>query len=337
MLSSPVRRISALGIILLLAFLIVATVSAHTSTEPHKKLFLSRWYQQPVSNDYTTWMTLTSSQIYSQCSSPAACYNRWVGPANLALSDWNNKPTTIRVQVQPDQNALYDLNLVLRDSICCDPRIQGETRLYDSSGQLCNPNACTVRWVQVFIADGAHTGSYATEGARGGTIAHEFGHAVSLAHEDNNYPCGMDSTGPIPHSIMQYNCVDPIGVGGRGEYQVQDWDVCGVNHAYYDPTIGYAGCAGIQATPTSSPPPTQPGGAIKGDADCNGQVQIPDSIQDQIFVAGLNPGLCVETLGNVDCTGSVTIFDSIDIQLHIAGLPVPLPPGCSPIGSPVNS
>lgn len=87
-------------------------------------------------------------------------------------------------------------------------------------------------------------------------------------------------------------------------------------------------------TPDPSPSPTPPSGTgIKGDADCNGQVQIPDSIYDQQQVAGLNPGLCVESLGNVDCDGSVTIFDAIDIQLYIAGLPVPLPQGCSPIGS----
>ena len=89
--------------------------------------------------------------------------------------------------------------------------------------------------------------------------------------------------------------------------------------------------------PLPSPTGTPPSDSIKGDADCNGSVQAPDAIQDLLSVAGINPGLCVETLGNVDCTDGVTIFDSLDIQLYIAGLPVPLPPGCSSIGNPVSS
>lgn len=81
------------------------------------------------------------------------------------------------------------------------------------------------------------------------TVTHELGHLISLRHESVNadesqlYPCGTDDTGPIPVSIMAYDCIDPPAVGGSGVYLAQPFDVCGVNHAYHEAVFGFAGCS----------------------------------------------------------------------------------------------
>ncbi len=84
---------------------------------------------------------------------------------------------------------------------------------------------------------------------------------------------------------MSYNCIDPVPVGGQGIYAIQPWDTCGVNHAYYDPTIGYSGCgvtepdADGDGVPDSSdncpdwPNPGQelpPWSTPASDSDCDG-------------------------------------------------------------------
>jgi hypothetical protein len=96
----------------------------------------------------------------------------------------------------------------------------------------------SIHHVVVLANDDQHTGMYATQFQRQATLVHEFGHALSLAHDGigDGY-CGTSSGGPVPVTVMDYDCLDLGIVNGPA-----DWDVCGVNHAYYDPAWGYAGC-----------------------------------------------------------------------------------------------
>ncbi len=66
-------------------------------------------------------------------------------------------------------------------------------------------------------------------------MAHELGHAIVLAHDGlNDGECGTED---IPATVMDYDCLDDEVLNDP-----QDWDDCGINHAYYDPNWGYAGC-----------------------------------------------------------------------------------------------
>ena len=220
---------------------------AHTG-HPQKKLFTGRWYQQPGGN-YGAWMTLTTSQPYMACDGNAAsCADKWFGPSMAALSDWNSQPTTVRFDIRADQNQAYDVQVYVGDVILGNTRIGGLAQHLDAAGNWCDPNACTYRYGNALLADDAHGGPYGTPDQRRTTVLHELGHLLSLRHESVNadesvrYACGQDNTGPIPHSVMAYNCIDPPAVGGAGEYYIHDWDVCGVNHAYPDPGVEWEGC-----------------------------------------------------------------------------------------------
>ncbi len=243
----------------ILALLLTSPVGEGLAATPAKKLFDTRWYQQPNGN-YQTWMTLSTSQLWLNCgSSSTDCNSRWSNPAQLAVTDWNSQPDTVRLLIEPDQSILYDVNIAIDDLVLGDPSVAGLTLDYDQNFTLCFSN-CTIWYAQVIMGDLAHSGPYGSTEERQATIAHELGHVFALRHESVNgnesvqYACGMDDTGVIPYSIMSYNCIDPVSVGGYGIYQVQPWDVCGVNHAYYDPTIGYADC--VTSTPTPSPTPS---------------------------------------------------------------------------------
>lgn len=240
------------------------TGAAHEKDGPDKKLFDSRWYQQP-NGDYDGWMTLSTSQLWYDCVDPGGCQSRWSGPANLAIDEWNGKPTTVFFDIMPDHNIYYDINIFISDIVLGEPGLLGIALPYDVDENLCDPDDCSIYYGDIHIGDFGHSFDYDSPAQRKGTLAHEAGHLLALRHESVNadesvqYPCGEDDTGAIPHSLMAYNCADPVSVGGLGETYIHDWDVCGVNHAYHDPTIGYAGCEGgspPEPTATDTPKPT---------------------------------------------------------------------------------
>jgi hypothetical protein len=243
--------LALVGLCLLAAFMLAGTgvIEGHPG-HPQKKLFSARWYQQLQGNDYASWMTLSTSQFWYDCgSSPGDCQSRWLVPGLAAFGDWNTQATTVEMNLMPDQSTLYDINIVFDDYALGDPGLLGIGLPYDSGFNLCLEN-CTIFYGVAIMGDIPHQGAYGTSTSREATTAHELGHLFNLRHESVNadesvlYPCGVDDTGAIPVSIMSYNCIDPVAVGGSGIYEVQPWDACGVNHAYIDPTIGYAGCGG---------------------------------------------------------------------------------------------
>jgi hypothetical protein len=239
------------------------TTFAHDKDGPHKKLFGFRWYQSVQGGNYDAWMTLSTSQVWLECDGGAAsCGGKWNVPFSSSLSDWNGQPSTVHYDLAPDQSPEYDINVVILDELPV-PGLLGVSFPLDVNGEVCDFDSCTVWYNDILIADDMHSGDYGTSASRRATLLHELGHGISLRHESVNgdesvhYACGEDNTGPIPHSLMAYDCIDPVAVGGQGEGYIHDWDVCGVNHAYHDPTIGYASCAGA-APPTDTPPPPPP-------------------------------------------------------------------------------
>lgn len=334
--------------------------TATPGTEPPKKLFNGRWDLPLIGNNYNAWMDLATSQPYYECDGGAgagSCANKWSGPIEDALDDWNSRQTTVRFVLQPGQSDDHEVHIVVGDTIAGDPSLLGLAVFYDDAFNECNPEICDWRYGDALIGDDAHAGVFNGPLDRQATTAHEVGHLLSLRHESVNanesvlYPCGMDDTGPIPHSIMSYNCIDPVANGGLGEYFVQDWDVCGVNHAYPDPNVGMAGCQGGPG-PSPTATPTPGGNGIKGDNDCDGDADAVDALVSLQKNAGLNPNQqpgCPELgsalpaggqpdlFGDIDCDGDVDAVDALQILRHVAGLGANLPGGCAAIGTPLGA
>jgi hypothetical protein len=345
---------------------LTADTSAHPG-HPQKRLFAGRWYQQVVGGDYGAWMTLSTSDVWLNCdSSEAVCGSKWYAPFDAGIGDWNGQATTVDFQYREgERNINYDVNVFVEEEILA-PDILGIAFGYDANGDFCDPDACTFYYYDVILADDAHVDLYGTLTSRQATVAHELGHAIQLKHESatedssEHFPCGQDEFGnPIPHSIMAYNCSDPVPFG-FGEYWVQEWDVCGVNHAYYDPGVGFAGCGTEptpSATPTATPPPlttpTMPpgGGGRFGDVDCSGGVDSVDALKILRYVADLpttpvagcppigGPLSGLPVLGgplqqgDVDCSGAVDSVDALKVLRYVADLPTTPVQGCPPIGS----
>ena len=249
---------------------------AHSTVHPQKKLFNGRWYKPAV--DLTAsppWFGVPGYPD-AQCdggTDTSSCVSKWQGPAYSAYGDWNNQPSTARFFVQPYRDHNWDNNIYVVDSFG-PPGLLGLAAFYDNNGADCSPHAypganyCAVyRWSDAIIVDDNHTGVFAPAVNRTTTIIHELGHVLTLRHESVNtnesvrYECGQDDTGPIPHSVMSYDCIFPPGSPyfGNGEYYVQDWDVCGVNHAYPDPVYEWEDCVCYPPPSGAAPAPGNPG------------------------------------------------------------------------------
>jgi hypothetical protein len=324
-----------------------------SGAQAEKRLFTTRWWQEQGQG--YDWMTLSTSQPYYLCGeSEDDCEQRWSSPTNAAISNWNHQDTTVEIDKQPDQNELYDLNIYIGDVILEDISILGLSVQYDETGEFCFED-CTVWFGEVYGADfmGEFLApEYGTKKARQATMVHEIGHQLALAHESidadeyPSYACETDITGAIPVSIMAYNCIDPVDLGGRGLFEVQRWDVCGVNHAYYDEEVGLAGCEDTTpptpaptSTPEASPPPgptIAPGAVAWGDADCNGSLATRDGQAILRVVLGQNTlsqtqpcnpigaAVVVEGFGDLmwadaDCNGTITTRDNQAILRVLLG------------------
>lgn len=319
--------------------------------QPQKKLFDDRWYYQPQGGDYASWMTLTTSDFWYECGTSAAdCESRWGAPAQDAVDDWNSQATTVDFAQAGTQTLDNDMNIFFQDDLLGDPQLLGFATWYDQDGFECF--SCEYYYAEVYASDTGHIDYYDTYEERQGTVAHEVGHTLSLRHESTNddesvlYDCGEDDTGAIPYSIMSYNCIDPVDIGGLGLYEVEPWDVCGVNHAYFDPTIGNAGCEG--GGPTDTP---ERGQYVWADTDCGGAFNIGDAIniaRKQVNLSvNQQPGC--PTLGSTvvvngvsrvwvdtDCGGAFNIGDAINVARKQVNLPINQQLGCPLLGSIVN-
>ena len=93
---------------------------------------------------------------------------------------------------------------------------------------------------------------------------------------------------------------------------------------------------GPTVTPEPTPVPTPtPGPPIRGDSDCNGQIQLPD------VVATLNGAAHVGSSGNcpdrgdANCSGFLDANDALLELRFISQNPGVVPAGCQPVGDPI--
>ncbi len=249
MFRSNVARIALVAAVMA-ALLGVSLAGAHGG-HPQKKLFNGQWYHT-TAGGYGAYMNLTTSQYWYLCDGGTpSCQSKWGAPAQEAINDWNNQPTTVDFMLMPDQNLNYDMQVAIADQLFSDPSILGIALFYDIGANPCDPNSCTYYHGEAWQADDGHAGPYwGTSSQRRGTIIHELGHLLNLGHESISpdgltvIECGFDETGAIPHSVMAYDCIFPLVAGGSAEHYVHIWDTCGVNHKYFDPGFGFSGCDG---------------------------------------------------------------------------------------------
>lgn len=97
------------------------------------------------------------------------------------------------------------------------------------------------------------------------------------------------------------------------------------------PTPTSTGSASPTPSPTTS---STPGPVVKGDVDCDGDVDAVDALTVLRSIADLPinlPAGCA-LAGDMDCDGDVDAVDALLILRFVAGLPISLPDGCPQIG-----
>lgn len=212
-----------------------STARAHSGSHPYY-LFPDRWYQQyGDSGSYVTWMTLSYDAQYC-----AGCSTNYSSKVSAAVSDWAGTDTTVAYQYYATVNAAHDVHFyIVNDD---DYVWAGLDEVYDEDYGFCSSHNCTAsqsrpntwwyEWTYANEYEVLGSGAPSLPNLRQGILAHELGHGLSQAHQ----PIPRDLV--VETSIMDYDFLDD------GGYLVQDaYDVCGVNHAYYDPNWGYAGCS----------------------------------------------------------------------------------------------
>ncbi|TMF98054.1 MAG: hypothetical protein E6I03_13255 [Chloroflexi bacterium] len=231
---------TAVALFTLLAVFAVGNYSAdaHPFVHPQKKLFSGRWYKS--SADLTAsppWFGTAFPNASYPCDGgydAPSCVSKWQGPAYASYADWNNQPDTARFNVQGYRDHNWDNNIYIVDTVPGAPQgLLGYATYHNQNNQSCVPDPypgytyCSVyRYSDAVIIDNNHTGPYGTAQSRQATITHELGHVLSLRHESVNadesllYPCGYDNTGPIPPSVMSYDCISPPGYGPYYDVQV---------------------------------------------------------------------------------------------------------------------
>jgi hypothetical protein len=260
----------ATRVTVVVALVFVAGVLAITpaSSEAHpghpvKSLHVDKWYQRYEDTySWVQWMTLRGSVVYLSNFATT-----WQGPVEAAIGSYNdqNAPggehTVYLTNYTP--SVYDDVRTTVTNRIWCHGDLGvcvdtqnylGITYWYDEVLHQCSNNGdCdslhsrpNTWWYSFPTLDNDAHNSYPYNSAfqRQATAAHEFGHAIGIAHDGiGDSTC---SDGPtIRKTVMDYDC---LGYYNQQHQWIetlnvpQAWDSCGINHKYYDPNWGYAGC-----------------------------------------------------------------------------------------------
>jgi hypothetical protein len=132
------------------------------------------------------------------------------------------------------------------------------------------------------------------------------------------------------------------------------YNVAGVARAYgpwgwyWTLDLGWLAASGATATPsptptptatptptpapTPSPTPTPTLAPIRGDANCDRQVDAVDALAVLRWAAGLDPGAACLAQADANCDGALDAVDALEVLRSVAGLPVSPPEGCEGLG-----
>ena len=76
---------------------------------------------------------------------------------------------------------------------------------------------------------------------------------------------------------------------------------------------------------------------VQGDADCSGQVDAGDVIEDLRVAGGIeSPDSCANEAGDVDCDGDLDGIDALTIVSKLAGISLATPYWCQQVGEPLE-
>jgi hypothetical protein len=85
-------------------------------------------------------------------------------------------------------------------------------------------------------------------------------------------------------------------------------------------------------SPTPSPTPTTTSGAILGDGDCDGNIDMDDVMAALSDFAGVDPGAPCDENVDADCDDDVDAMDALRIAAFFAGVPMTPASGCGQVG-----
>lgn len=102
------------------------------------------------------------------------------------------------------------------------------------------------------------------------------------------------------------------------------------------PTPGPTVTPAPSGTPTPTPSPT-PASPMRGDSDCNGQIQLPDVIATLSGASHVGSGGACSIRGDANCSGGLDANDALRELRFISNAPLSPPDGCQPVGDPIPS
>ena len=92
----------------------------------------------------------------------------------------------------------------------------------------------------------------------------------------------------------------------------------------------------VTVAPTDAPSPT-PAPPMRGDSDCNGQIQLPDVIATLSGASQVGSSGNCSIRGDANCSGGLDANDALRELRFISDDPIAPPDGCQPVGDPIPS
>lgn len=244
--------------------------SIHNDTTARQKTgFPERWYHGTCTSGCSpSWMTLPFHR-----NVPAGLQTAWNPAIDNALGSWNTTTNTVYLDEDPSGVVYPNHDIILnatqfgcwsiqelgRDDCVPSFAFAATYWLQLDKSWACPtvsfsepPPSCsdyrvadTWWWTIIGTREQSFTDYTSDTGVRAilrqGTVSHEAGHGVFLRHDnsagDPEALDGLCGVSPLRYSVMDGDCLFNLVLN-----TVQPWDSCGVNHAYYDPNWGYAGC-----------------------------------------------------------------------------------------------
>jgi len=217
-------------------------VEAHDG-HPVKGLFDWRWYHE-ATRDSTEWLTLSTHRHYGDTSYATV----WGNTITNSISAWNSTSSAVILDEVTTPSDYHDVHIAISDGDGFEHwgdfwptwGLVGIAYNLDISKNIClSAGDCTYYYYSLVIVDETQFFFWNDATDRKAALVHELGHALTLTHEpnvDSQYDGDCGNT--VPGSVMDYDCV-----ADEANYNSPtDWDACGLNHAYYHETWGYAGC-----------------------------------------------------------------------------------------------